>query len=693
MDTKHGQANHLMNETSPYLLAHAHNPVDWYPWGEVALEKAKKENKPIFLSIGYNACHWCHVMEKESFEDPQVGRLLNEYFVAIKVDREERPDIDDIYMTAVQAMTGSGGWPMSVFLTPDGEPFYTGTYFPREDHMGRPGFIRILTTLGNLWRQDEAKVRAQGSEVTRVVQQQLEQELPVSELPPDLLKRSVAQLEQSLDNKDGGFGSAPKFPASMAIDLYTDLIHRGGDGLDMSELKAHLRLCLRKMAQGGMYDQIGGGFCRYSTDDEWYVPHFEKMLYDNALLACTYFEASQVVDKDFNLRIGCEILDYVLRDMTHPQGAFYATTDADSEGLEGKFFLWSVDQVKTVLGEDDGALFCDIYDIRAESWQEVSFAGGTPPHAWFAGRIARLVQDLEVHLRGHKLTLQQIDAWRQTLWQAREQRVHPSRDEKVLVSWNGLMSTAFAIGYRLTGQQKYVDAARRNLDFIWDKTHHQGRLNATWKDGRARHFATLEDHANFAAACLTMHQIGGGTQYLERARMLTDSVIAHFQGGPGRAFYYTADDAEKLIVRSKNPYDNAVPGANSTSAGNLTRLGRLLGRADYMSWAEGIFKEFSVYMDRAPRGFSRLIREYGVFAAPSREWILVGGDQDLRQAVLRHLRPGDFFLTEADATLALLDGKLQHDGPTLYVCLDGACQLPVQGLQAIFDRLMNGAAE
>ncbi len=276
MDTKHGQANHLRHETSPYLLAHAHNPVDWYPWGEVALEKAQQENKPIFLSIGYNACHWCHVMEKESFEDPQVAQLLNEYFVAIKVDREERPDIDDIYMTAVQAMTGSGGWPMSAFLTPEGEPFYTGTYFPREDHMGRPGFMRILTTLGNLWRQDEAKMRAQGSEVTRMVQQQLEQELPVSDVPPDMLKRSVAQLALSLDTKDGGFGAAPKFPAAMSIDLYTDLIHRGGDGLDMSELQAHVRLCLRKMAQGGMYDQIGGGFCRYSTDDAWYVPHFEK---------------------------------------------------------------------------------------------------------------------------------------------------------------------------------------------------------------------------------------------------------------------------------------------------------------------------------------------------------------------------------------------------------------------------------
>jgi uncharacterized protein YyaL (SSP411 family) len=677
----------LIDETSPYLLQHAYNPVDWYPWGTEALDRAHRENKPIFLSVGYSACHWCHVMEHESFENEEVGRALNEHFVPVKVDREERPDLDDIYMAAVQAMAGNGGWPMSVFLTPEGKPFFAGTYFPREDRHGRPGFLRVVTTLARAWQEDEKKTREHGEEVARVLREQLDRELPEAELPSDILRVTVMQLESELDREEGGFGEAPKFPSSMALDLYVDLIRREGGGESVDALREHLQLCLRKMAQGGIYDQVAGGFCRYSTDARWYVPHFEKMLYDNALLARTYLDASQVVDAAFNRRIGCEILDYVLREMTHPQGAFYATTDADSEGLEGKFFLWTREQIHDVLGAEDGRRASDVYGIAVERWHDVDFPGGTPPHDWFAGRIPALAQDLEVMLERHEIAVSNLDAWREALWAARAQRVPPARDEKVLSSWNGLMATAFATGYRVTGDRRYLEAARRNVDFLWDNLQHACRLHATWKDRRARHLGTLEDYANVVAACLSLHQIGAGRRFLDRAHLLTDTAIRRFEAGEGKAFYYTADDAEHLIVRSKNAYDNAVPGANSVLAGNLLRLGRLLGRDDYVRRAQGIFREFSAYMRQAPRAFPWLIREYAAWLDDRRELVLVGADGQLHAQVLAAIGPHDCLLTEDDADLPLLRGRSAESVAVLYVCKDGRCDLPVRGNEAIRARL------
>lgn len=680
--------NRLSEETSPYLLQHATNPVDWYPWGNKALEKAKKENKPIFLSVGYSACHWCHVMEHESFEDKEVAELLNRYFVSIKVDREERPDIDDIYMTAVQTMTGHGGWPMSVFMTPEGEPFYAGTYFPKQDQHGRPGFMTIVRQLGDYWLKNEKEVRTRGKELVSFLKQQLEQGTESVELPTEILKFAITELEADFDHREGGFGAEPKFPSSMALDLCIEFIFAHDGDVMSKAIREHLRLSLRKMAQGGMYDQVGGGFHRYSTDGKWLVPHFEKMLYDNALLAKTYFEASQILDTEFNQRIGAEICDYVLLEMKHDQGAFYSTTDADSEGLEGKFFLWDVNEVKTVLGDKEGAVFCEIFGIDSQPLGEVDFPGGTPPHHWFEGRIPHLNHPLEEEMKKHGIGIKDIYAWRKKLYQQREKRVHPGRDEKVLASWNGMMSSTLITAYRIMGDEKYLQAAKENLDFIWREMQKEGRLRATWKDGDARHMGTLEDYANVIAALLELHRIVGGSEILSKARVLSDAVIKYFKDEKGKAFFYTADDADPLIVRSKNPYDNAVPAGNSVMAGNLLRLSLLLSDANYRQWAEGIFKEYSMAIKKTPRGLTRLIREMVPWQYGSREVVLINARKELVCEVQKKLRPMDIFLTERDKGLELLKGKLDVVESTLYLCSSGACKSPVKGEAEIRKKLL-----
>ena len=675
--------NRLAGETSPYLLQHAHNPVSWYPWGPEAFEAARSQNKPIFLSIGYSACHWCHVMEKESFENEKVADILKRYFISIKVDREERPDVDDLYMTAVQMLTGSGGWPMSVFLTPEGDPFYAGTYFPLTDRHGMPGFPRLVEALGKNWEVDEAKARDHGSQMREQLAETLSRGAPSGEPEADLLAKTMDELESQIDLEEGGFGSAPKFPSSMSLDLYVDHIHRCGGGAASQRHLASLRLCLRKMAQGGMYDQVGGGFHRYSTDAEWYVPHFEKMLYDNALLAGTYLNAARVVDRDFNLRIGREILDYVLREMRHPAGAFYSTTDADSEGLEGKYFLWSREEVEEILGEREGVAFCELYDIREPHRVQESFEGGTPHHAWFSGRIPRLLTEAESSDIVRRYGWDSVQRWRETLYGVRSERVAPGRDEKVLASWNGMMSSAMICGARATGERIYLEAAVSNLEFIFASMFVEGKLVATWKDGRARHRATLEDIANVAAACLDLYQAGREVLWRSRAIQLADSALEHYASPDGGAFYYASAEADDLIVRSKNAHDGAVPGANSVLAGVLSRLGTLTGQDRYLHAAEGIFKEFAGPMSDRGRGFPRMIREWEYHAGPTPVWVLLGADADLRWRAWRALRPGGQILDERDANSPLLADKLKADEPCLYPCEQGICHAPVRGSEAI----------
>ena len=681
-------ANRLANETSPYLLQHAYNPIQWYPWGEEALAKAKKENKPIFLSVGYSACHWCHVMAHESFEDEEIAKVLNEHYISIKVDREERPDIDDIYMSAVQSMTGSGGWPMTVFMTPDEAPFYAGTYFPKENKYGKPGFLSIVQQLHDAWKRDEVKIREVGGKIVNELNLQLSSSIPATDITETLLFDTLSRVIQDADKKNGGFGGSPKFPSSMSLQLIIDGLKDLGDSNFKDELSTHLKLSLRKMAEGGMYDQIGGGFHRYSTDAKWLVPHFEKMLYDNALLATCYFEAAELIDHDFNLRIGKEICDYVIKEMLHESGAFFSTTDADSEGMEGKFFLWDKNELSKVLGEKSAGIFSDIFEIDAEPMGDVKFDGGTPPHDWFHGRTAHLTLPLEDYLSKYKLNLSQVNEWKLMLWNQREKRVPPGKDTKVLSSWNGLMSLAFCKAYQTTGESKYLEVASKNLNFVWTEMQSKGRLFATWKDGDARHFGTLEDYSNMADAYLYHFKVSGSIDSLERAKILADSVMQFFDDGKGKAFFYTAHDAEKLIVRSKNPYDNAVPSGNSVLAGVLFRLFLITGEEKYRVASEGIIHEYSTYIVKAPMSFPRLGRETIFQTKGVKEYVLLGANENLRNKVCRAMTHGDVLLTESGKGLALAKGKVSlKNQATLYICKLGQCLQPIVGESEILSLL------
>ncbi len=677
-------SNHLIHESSPYLLQHAHNPVDWYPWSEEALAKARKENKPIFLSVGYSACHWCHVMEHECFEDAEVAKLLNEYFISIKVDREERPDIDDIYMTAVQIMTGRGGWPMSVFLTPDQHPFYAGTYFPKLPRYGQPGFMEIVRHLGELWQKDENKIRSEGQRLVEHLKKTLDRGEGGGQLPSHVLTLAMESLENHYDDKHGGFGSAPKFPPSLSLDLYIEALRDDTfDAAKKKVIKDHLLQTLSVMCQGGMYDQIGGGFHRYSTDENWLVPHFEKMLYDNGLLAKTYLEAAMELQNPTFKRIGLEICEYIEREMTDKSGAFYSTTDADSEGMEGKFFLWDYHELEKILGETDGKSMAKLFQISAEAIGDVEFEGGTPPHSWFSGRIPHL----EMALETSALPREKIATWREKCYQARKSRVPPARDEKVLSSWNGLMNQAYTSAYRITGEKKWLQIASDNLDFIWREMQKDGRLFATWKDGRPRHVGTLEDYANVSAAFLQHFQVSGHVQSLQRATLLANSALQHFSAGKGKAFFYTADDAGELIVRSKNLYDGSVPSANSVLAGVLLKLDQLIENPVYGAAAQGIFLEYSDYLNQGGSGFAKLVRALHWAQSSGREIVLVGADDHLQGLVLQKLRDSDIFITEKSGVEALLKGRVPAKEPILYICRSGMCKMPILGKEKILSAL------
>jgi len=677
-------SNRLSSETSPYLLQHASNPVDWYPWGPEALKKAVDEQKPIFLSVGYSACHWCHVMEHECFEDEDVARVLNKDFISIKVDREERPDIDDIYMASVQVLTGSGGWPMSVFMTPDQKPFYAGTYLPKEDRPGVTGLITVLNHLSNLWKEDSNKCQSVGQQLVEELRRQLQSSSGTSPLPENLHESALKSLQEEYEPKYGGFGGAPKFPAPMVLDIYGDWLRRHSD--EEGEILKQLRFTLRSMAQGGMYDQIGGGFHRYSTDGKWLVPHFEKMLYDNALLARCYLESSLVTDGAFNEHIGLEICDYIVKEMTHENGAFFSSTDADSEGTEGVFFLWHRDEVISVLGEEEGASFCELYQITVPTRGTLDFEGGTPPEEWFHGRIPHLLEDFE-ETKTSGISFEKLQNWKKQLYRAREERVRPGLDDKVLTSWNGMMNTALSVAFRVTGRTSYLELALKNMEFIWSELQLAGRLHATWKDGRARHLGTLDDYANVAEALLELFKVTGDPLHLNRAKILADATLSHFVDSDGKAFFYTANDAESLIVRSKNPFDNAVPCANSVLLGVLYSLSGLLGDEKYAHGADGIVEEYSDMMGRSPRGFARMIRELCHELSGRREWVLLGASESLRAKVSRVLLPGDLMVDESSTDLPLLEGKGSVEVATLFLCEKGSCQKPLEGESEILKHL------
>ncbi|PYS13468.1 MAG: thioredoxin domain-containing protein, partial [Acidobacteria bacterium] len=537
-------ANRLINETSPYLLQHAHNPVDWYAWSAEALERAAKEDKLILLSIGYSACHWCHVMEHESFENSSIAQVMNQNFINIKVDREERPDLDQIYMSAVQMMTGSGGWPLTIFLLPNGEPIFGGTYFPPEDRYNRPGFLRVLETIAEAYRTRRGEIMQNAKSLREHLTRSTFRKTQDETVDANLLDSAYRSIASRFDSGEGGFGSAPKFPPSMSIDFLLRYYDRTGsdDALHMATLT------LDKMAYGGMYDQVGGGFHRYSTDDRWLVPHFEKMLYDNALLVRAYVDAHRVTEKPLYKRIAEETLDFVLREMRHPNGSFYSTQDADSEGVEGKFYVWSLKEFSDVVG-DDAELLAKYFGVTEQGNFEKQ-------------NILNVSRDPELFSKLERIPAQQfetkIEAAKKKLYRAREDRVRPGRDEKVLTDWNGLMLRAFAEAAAHLIRHDYRSAAETNAEFIlptmWDGT----RLLHSFKEGRARFNGYLDDYANLVDGLFALYELTFDYKWLEAATQISDRMIQSFWDSADGGFYFTGEDHESLITRPKDFFDNAT---------------------------------------------------------------------------------------------------------------------------------------
>jgi uncharacterized protein len=669
-------ANRLVNETSPYLLQHKDNPVDWYPWGEEALKRAREEDKPVLLSVGYSACHWCHVMERESFEDDETARMMNENFVNIKVDREERPDIDSIYMAAVQALTRHGGWPMTVFLTPDGAPFYGGTYFPPIPSRGMPSFQQLLLSVVDAYENRREEVLQNAQAVRDYLQASTAAVIPEAETSgTELLDRAAGVLLSQLDRRFGGFGGAPKFPQAMNLEVLLRHHHRTGErsALDGVELTC------RQMANGGIYDQLGGGFSRYSVDGYWLVPHFEKMLYDNALLSRLYLETYQATGDAFYRRIAEETLDYVLRDMTSEEGGFYSAEDADSEGEEGKFYVWTPEELEAALDPDEARLAVRYWDVTERG----NFEGKNILHV---ARPPEAVAD-EFGVSPEELWAR-IAGIRAKLFAVREERVRPGRDEKILAAWNGLMLRSFALAARVTGREDYREAAIENATFIVEKLIEVGRIHRSYKDGRARFNGYLEDYAMVADGLVALYEATFETRWLVEADVLLDAVSELFWDEEKRAFYDTPADHEELVTRPRDVYDNAAPSGTSVATEVLLKLALFLDRSDYRQRAEDVLDELAGGMEKVPSGFGRLLCALDLSISETREVAIVGDPeaQDTRvlletvyagylpNKVLAGRGPDD---DEAGGLIPLLAQRPAREGKaTAYVCVHYACQTP-----------------
>jgi len=665
--------NRLIHETSPYLLQHAHNPVDWYPWGDEAFAKARDEDKPVLLSIGYSACHWCHVMEHESFEDEATAALMNERFVSIKVDREERPDLDQIYMTAVQGLTGRGGWPMTVFLTPDGKPFYGGTYYPPEDRMGMPGFRRVLLSISDAYGRERGQIDLQASRVTAFVQEQTLLSAPADSLEASVLDDAFGALVKQFDAQRGGFGGAPKFPQAMALDFLLHFHHRTASGLAL-EMVEHT---LRRMAEGGIYDQIGGGFHRYSVDDRWLVPHFEKMLYDNALLARAYLHAYQVTDNGFHRRIVEDTLDYVRREMLHSGGGFFSTQDADSEGEEGKYYVWTRDEIEAAMGPDDAPIVASYYGVRPEG----NFEGKT---------ILTAPADPEAVASRHGISREQlrevIARAQPRMLEARGERVPPARDDKILSAWNGLMLRTFAESARVLRRPEDLATAETNARFLTSRMWRDGRMYRVHKDGETRVGGFLEDYAGVADGLLALYQTTYDVVWLQTARNIADAMVGQFWDEESGAFFDTAADAESLVARPRDFWDNATPSGTSLAAHALLTLWGVTGEPEYERVARTTLASLATGMRQHPVGLGNLLSALALYLAPPQEVAIVGerdsGDtRSLVDAIQLHYLPDAIVAVgkpeDADAVPLLADRGLVDGRAAAYVCRNFVCELPV----------------
>ena len=670
------QPNRLIAETSPYLLQHARNPVDWYPWGPEALRQARELNKPILLSIGYSACHWCHVMERESFEDERIAALMNEHFVCIKVDREERPDLDEIYMQATLALNqGQGGWPMTVFLTPEQQPIFAGTYFPPTDRWGRPGFATVLNKVAEYWRTDAAGLRRQAGEITARLQHEMRIGSPLS-VGETELEAAVTQYAEEFDARYGGFGHAPKFPPATGLSFLLRRYHRTGDAQTLTMV----RKTLDGMASGGMYDHIGGGFSRYSTDERWLVPHFEKMLYDNALLSRTYLEAAQLTKEPAYGRIATETLGYVLREMTSPEGGFYSATDADSEGVEGKFFVWTPAEIRNAVPTDEDARrFCAYYDITpGGNWEHTNIPN-TPKS------LEEVARELGISAEELRQTLDRV---RPMVYEARRLRVPPGLDDKILTSWNGMMISAMAEGARILGDTRYLEAGEEAADFLLRTMRRPDHgLYRTYRVGKAHLDACLDDYACLAEGLIDLYEAGAHEGYLDEAVRLAERIIADFLDTEHGGFFTTAKDHESLIVRSREGPDGATPSGNAVAAMVLARLSFHYARDEFRTAATNAIRAYGKQIARYPRAFAKSLTVVDLLLNGPVELALIGTQGEVRYEALRAEVNRQYLPNRIiahydpqgpDPRHPLTSGKgLVRGQAALYVCRNFACQTPI----------------
>ena len=673
MDAKH--TNRLVHESSPYLLQHAHNPVDWYPWSDEAFVKAKQEDKPVLLSIGYSACHWCHVMERESFENEQIAQLMNDLFINVKVDREERPDLDEIYMNAVQMLTGRGGWPMTMFLTPDRQPFYGGTYFPPEDRHGMPGFPRILQGVAQAYRDKPEDVQKSVEQILSALKRMSHSEDHEHVFAPEAIGKAAEQIASAYDAENGGLGQAPKFPNPGVYELFLRHHHHSGTKRFL-EMVIHT---LTRMALGGIYDHLGGGFHRYSVDEKWLVPHFEKMLYDNAQLVRSLALLYRITGNEFFKRVMEETLDYLIREMLHSEGGFYSTQDADSEGEEGKFFVWSLMEVNQILGEKDGEIFCRIYDVTELG----NFEGKNILHP-----ILTVAQAAALF----KKTPDQIETLiaqaKHKLLAAREARKKPLRDDKIIAAWNGLMLSGLAEAVKISDKPSFLAAANRTIQLIFTRMFSDGLLLHMYKDGMAKQLGFLDDYAFLAIGLLDFYEATLDRSALERAVELTEVMLREFWDSSQGSFFYTGNSHEQLISRTKPCFDASVPSGNAKATELLLRLYHLTGKEDFRGKAEIVLRSYSHAMESQPFGFAHMLCALDFYLRKPKDVIVVGKPDDSRTTELLavinslYLPSMTVQLVGPDEPLEevspLLAGKTQiHGSATAYVCQNYTCSAPV----------------
>ena len=679
--------NRLAEETSLYLLQHKDNPVDWYPWGDEAFNAARERDLPVLLSVGYSSCHWCHVMERESFENPEIAAMMNESFISVKVDREERPDVDSVYMTAIQAMTGHGGWPMTVFLTADGSPFYGGTYFPPEDRGGLPSFPRVLETMADVFRNRRADVLTSGRQLVDRINQSFAAGRSVEPLTDAILRAAFDQLTNQFDDRSGGFGLQPKFPQPQTLEFLLRFYHRTGAPLALEMLE----LTLDKMAGGGMYDQIGGGFHRYSTDAFWLVPHFEKMLYDNALLARLYTHVYQSTRNPSYAKVAQGILDYVLREMRHPDGGFYAAQDADSEGVEGKFFVWRPEQLVSILGRQDAEVVADYYGVTNEgNFEGMTVLNVPNPPAEVASR--------------HSMTPDELDALIESagarLLQKRSQRISPLTDTKIITSWNGLMMAAMAEAGAVYGREDYLSAARDNASFILERMTPDGRLRRTDGDSQNGSQGFLDDYSHLVDGLLALHSSDGDLRWLIEAEKLTRQAVSLFWDPLASRFYDTGSDQENLIIRPRDVTDNALPSGHSMMTGVLTRLSIITGDSELRTMASDSLRSVRDIMIQFPTGAGHWLSVLDLYLSDQKEAVVVtapgfgGPAQMLRRLASAYLTSAIVVSAPQDAADAspwpVFRGRsVIDDKPTAYICRNYACQLPTTDPDTMMSQILS----